>query len=113
MTDRTVFRHDHRLRLGGVSTVIQSKAQPNAIEQGLDAGVRDLVEVLDARARLFGIRRELSEATYDYLISKVQLQTVSGGFDYESLRSLDTLYLNKLIDLTKAIGANAVGRSAE
>lgn len=90
-----------------------AKAQLNANEQGLDAGVRDLVEVLDARARLFGIRRDLSEATYDYLISKVQLQTVSGGFDYESLRSLDTRYLNRSIDLTKAIEADAAGRSAE
>lgn len=86
-----------------VDTARQSLAtaeeQLNATERGLQAGIRDRVEVFDSRARLFGIRRDLSEATYDYLISQVRLNTTTGDFDMAALQKLDERYLDQTIEI--------------
>ncbi|MDR9455725.1 MAG: TolC family outer membrane protein [Spiribacter sp.] len=81
-----------------------AEAQVEAVEQGLGVGLRDLVEVLDARAQLFSIRRDLAEAAYDYLIAEVQLQTITGAFEPSRLRDMDRAYLNEVVYLPGADG---------
>ncbi|TVO66137.1 TolC family outer membrane protein [Spiribacter aquaticus] len=76
-----------------------AKAQVEASEEGLEVGVRDLVEVLDARAQLFSIRRDLAEAGYDYLIAQVRLKTTTGEFQPTDLRELDQRYLDEVVAL--------------
>ncbi|AGY92626.1 hypothetical protein SPICUR_08490 [Spiribacter curvatus] len=76
-----------------------AKAQVEASEEGLEVGVRDLVEVLDARAQLFSIRRDLAEAGYDYLIAQVRLKTTTGEFQPTDLRELDQRYLDEVVTL--------------
>lgn len=78
-----------------------AEAQLEATDRGLEAGIRDLVEVLDSRARVFSIRRDLSEATYDYLISRVRLETVTGAFTADDLRDLDERYLNVPVQIER------------
>lgn len=78
-----------------------ARAQVEATERGLDLGIRDLVEVLDSRARLYSIRRDLVKATYDYLIAQVRLETVTGDFDDDRLRDFDSRYLTSSVDLTR------------
>jgi outer membrane protein len=79
-----------------------AETQVEASEEGLEVGVRDLVEVLDARAQLFSIRRDLAEAAYDYLIAQVQLKTTTGEFQPADLRELDRRYLDEVV----ALGTN-------
>jgi outer membrane protein len=76
-----------------------AEAQVEATERGLDVGLRDLVELLDARAQLFGIRRDLGEAAYDYLIAQVRLETITGHFEPAMLSELDKRYLASMVEL--------------
>lgn len=78
-----------------------AEAQLEATERGLEQGIRDLVEVLDSRARLYSIRRDLAKATYDYLISQVRIETVTGDFDDNRLEDLDTQYLKASVNLAQ------------
>lgn len=81
-----------------------AETQVQAAEQGLTVGLRDLVELLDARAQLFSIRRDLAEAAYDYLIAQVKLQTTTGAFEPSRLRELDQAYLHEVADLSGVDG---------
>lgn len=78
-----------------------AEEQLSATERSLDAGIRDLIEVLDSRARLFKIRGDLSEATYDYLISQIRLDTLTGDFDASRLQAIDDQYLNTSVELSE------------
>ncbi|WP_440998044.1 TolC family outer membrane protein [Arhodomonas sp. SL1] len=70
-----------------------------ATERGLEVGLRDQVEVLDARARVFEIRRDLADAAYNRLVSLVRLRALTGSFDREQLREFDRRYLTNTVDL--------------
>jgi outer membrane protein len=102
--DTRTVSNDLRSAVRRVETSRQAlstaEAQLNAVERGLEAGVRDLVEVLDSRARLFRIRGDLSRATYDYLINQVRLDTLTGRFNPEKLEALDDQYLQQPVDLS-------------
>ncbi len=46
--------------------------------QGLKAGTRTNVEVLNAEQQVFVAKRDLAKAKYDYLLARIKLRIASG-----------------------------------
>jgi outer membrane protein len=76
-----------------------AETRVKAAERGLASGLRDQVEVLDARARVFEIRRELTNAIYDRLIATVRIKSLAGVLNQHSLDALDTRFLSKRLGM--------------
>ena len=66
-----------------------AEAYLEAAEQSYRMGLRDLVELLDARARLNEIERDLAQAIFDEVISLVRLYSATGRLDEQTLLELD------------------------
>lgn len=71
----------------------------SSAQRGLDEGLRDRVDLLDARAREFRIRRDLADAAYNRLEALVQIRRLTGTMDSEQLAELDERYLNQVVDV--------------
>jgi hypothetical protein len=54
-----------------------------------EAGLATTADVLDARARLYGAQRDLSQARYDYLLSRLRLLASAGSAVDEVVTDID------------------------
>lgn len=59
--------------------------------RGLEVGLRNRVDVLNAEQQLYATRRDLSAARYQTLISGLQLKAAAGVLNDTDLRALDAL----------------------
>ncbi|BAV34253.1 channel protein TolC [Sulfuricaulis limicola] len=89
--------------------VINGMARVQALEQarlsneralestviGYERGVRNGVDVLNAQRELFRTRRDLSQARYDYLISRLRLKDVAGVLQEPDLEDINRLLAHK------------------
>ncbi len=89
--------------------VINGMARVQALEQarnsneralestviGYERGVRTGVDVLNAQRELFLTRRDLSQARYDYLISRLRLKAATGILQEQDLDSINRLLAHK------------------
>ena len=85
--------------------VINGKARVQALERarnsneralestviGYERGVRTGVDVLNAQRELFRTKRDLSQARYDYLISRLRLKAAAGTLQEQDLESINRL----------------------
>ena len=62
---------------------------------GYERGLRTGVDVLNAQRELFRTRRDLSQARYDYLISRLQLKAAAGILQEQDLESINSLLTHK------------------
>ncbi|MDZ7750190.1 MAG: TolC family outer membrane protein [Gammaproteobacteria bacterium] len=76
-----------------------AEARAEATERALASGLRDQVQFLEARARVFEIRRELTNAVYDRLIAQVRIDSLTGRLDPPRLEALEQTYLTDTVVL--------------
>ena len=55
-----------------------SQSQVDSTQVGYDVGVRTSVDVLNAQQQLFGAKRDLLQARYNYLVNIIRLKAASG-----------------------------------
>jgi outer membrane protein len=89
--------------------VISGMARVQALEQarlsneralestviGYERGLRTGVDVLNAQRELFRTRRDLSQARYDYLISRLRLKAAAGVLQEQDLEVVNRLLAHK------------------
>lgn len=66
------------------------KAVVDEVESAHALGLKDFVEVLDARSRVFEIRRDIAEAQFDQVVAYVRLLSVVGRLSEAELDRLDS-----------------------
>lgn len=94
-TRRTVAVQTRQAYLGVVSGIAQVKALQQALKSseslleasklGQGVGVRTNLDVLNAQQQLFSTRRDLYQAEYSYLISRLRLKAAVGTLAEEDL----------------------------
>lgn len=65
-----------------------SQASMDSTRLGFEVGVRTSVDVLNAQQQLTSARRELAQARYNYLLSRLRLEAAAGTLDESDLRGL-------------------------
>lgn len=58
--------------------LISSQSQVDSTQLGYEVGVRTSVDVLNAQQQLFGAKRDLLQARYNYLVNIIRLKAISG-----------------------------------
>jgi len=66
-----------------------------AAEEGYNLKLKSLLDVLEARSRLFQIRRDLASAFYEDIIAAIQLKSLAGVSDV-------LLWPDRILDMTSA-----------
>lgn len=70
-------------------SVVSARSALEATEAGFDVGTRTIVDVLDATRRLYDANRNLSNARYDYILSRLQLRQAVGTLNEQDILSID------------------------
>jgi outer membrane protein len=94
-TRRTIALQTRQAYLGVVSGISQVQALQQALASsqsvleasklGQEVGVRTNLDVLNAQQQLFSTRRDLYQAQYDYLLSKLRLKQAVGSLGEDDL----------------------------
>ncbi|HEU0282430.1 MAG TPA: TolC family protein, partial [Gallionella sp.] len=94
-TRRSVALQTRQAYLGVVSGIAQVKALQQALTSsesvleasklGQEVGVRTNLDVLNAQQQLYATRRDLYQAEYNYLISRLRLKAAVGALGEEDL----------------------------
>ena len=67
-------------KVGALEQAVRSAEQlVKSTRRSFEAGSRTLVDILNAEQQLQSTRRDLAQARYLYLISRVRLQALAGG----------------------------------
>lgn len=74
--------------------VKSSEAFLEAAEEGYRVGLRNMIDVVTARANLFDAQSNLAEALHRQLLTQLQLQGTLGDLSVDELRRLDLLLVN-------------------
>ena len=88
VTQRRVAQTARQAYLGVTSGIAQVKALQQAVisnqssfdstKLGLEVGVRTSVDLLNTRQQLFSARRDLAQALYNYILSRLRLSAAGG-----------------------------------
>lgn len=65
--------------------LVSSQSSLDSTKLGLEVGVRTNVDVLNAQQQLFGAKRDLYKARYNYLLSRLQLKSAAGTLAEDDL----------------------------
>ena len=105
-TKREITRQTREAYVAVVSGISRVKALEQALAsnqralestvQGFETGVRTGIDVLNAQRDLYRTKRDLSQARYNYLVSRLRLKAAAG-----TLGEDDVLVLNALLDTNK------------
>ena len=68
--------------------LVSSQASMDSTRLGFEVGVRTSVDVLNAQQQLTSARRELAQARYNYLLSRLRLEAAAGTLDVNDLRDI-------------------------
>ena len=63
-----------------------------AMEDEVEAGTREITDLLEAQRELFESRRNLAEARHQYLLDTLQLRRAAGHLSGDDLVTLDRLF---------------------
>ncbi|MBE0493916.1 MAG: TolC family outer membrane protein [Thiomicrospira sp.] len=74
--------------------VKSSEAFLEAAEEGYRVGLRNLIDVVTARANLFDAQSNLAEALHNVLLTQLRLQNTLGELNVDHLRQIDQLLSN-------------------
>jgi len=77
------------------SSVASWAAFVESAEKIYRLGLKDLFNVLDARARLFAAQRDLASRVHDELLNRLQLYALVGELDREHMTAIDERLLGK------------------
>jgi outer membrane protein len=73
--------------------VISSRSQLDSTRLGRDVGVRTEVDVLNAQQLFFSARRDLAQARYNLLMSRLRLEAEAGELDEDDVRQINEVLL--------------------
>jgi outer membrane protein len=73
--------------------VISSKSQVESTKTGQEVGVRTEVDVLNAQQLLATAQRDLAQARYNFLMSRLRLEAEAGELDEEDLMQINDVLL--------------------
>ena len=68
-----------------------SRSQLDSTILGQEVGVRTEIDVLNAQQQYFSARRDLAQAYYNYLLSRLRLKAEVGELDEEELKEINAL----------------------
>ena len=104
VTQRRIAQTARQSYLGVTSGIAQVKALQQAVisnqssfdstKLGLEVGVRTSVDLLNARQQLFGARRDLAQALYSYILSRLQLSAAAGALSDADVKQVNS-WLNR------------------
>lgn len=99
VTQRRIEQTARQAYLGVTSGIAQVKALQQAVisnqssfdstKLGLEVGVRTSVDLLNARQQLFGARRDLAQALYSYILSRLRLGASAGALTVEDVQQVN------------------------
>lgn len=69
--------------------LISSRSQLDSTILGMEVGIRTEVDVLNAQQQFFSARRDLAQAYYTYLMSRLRLKAEVGELDEEVLKEIN------------------------
>ena len=69
--------------------VVSSQSQLDSTKLGQEVGVRTEVDVLNAQQLFYSARRDLAQARYNFLMSRLRLEAEAGELDEEDLRQIN------------------------
>ena len=91
VVSRRVAQQTRQAYLGVTSGIAQVKALQQAVisnqssldstKLGLEVGVRTSVDLLNARQQMFSARRDLAQALYNYILSRLKLEAAVGDLN--------------------------------
>ena len=100
VTQRRIAQTARQAYLGVTSGIAQVKALQQAVisnqssfdstKLGLEVGVRTSVDLLNARQQLFGARRDLAQALYTYILSRLRLSASGGALSVADVQQVNT-----------------------
>ena len=61
--------------------MISNQSSLDSTKLGLEVGVRTSVDLLNARQLLFSARRDLAQALYGYIVSRLKLEASAGDLN--------------------------------
>jgi type I secretion outer membrane protein, TolC family len=73
--------------------LISSQSQLDSTTLGYEVGVRTSVDVLNAQQQLYGAKRNLLEARYNYLLGLIRLKAATGLLNESDLQEINQLLL--------------------
>lgn len=75
--------------------VVSSQSQLDSTKLGQEVGVRTEVDVLNAQQLFYSARRDLAQARYNLLMSRLRLEAEAGELDEEDLSQINSVLLQK------------------
>lgn len=75
--------------------VTSSQSQVDSTKLGQEVGVRTEVDVLNAQQLHYSARRDLAQARYNFLMSRLRLEAEAGELDEEDLRQINDILVSK------------------
>lgn len=104
VTQRRIAQLARQSYLGVTSGIAQVKALQQAVisnqssfdstKLGLEVGVRTSVDLLNARQQLFSARRDLAQALYSYILSRLRLSAAAGALTEADVKQVNA-WLNQ------------------
>lgn len=88
--------------------MISSRSQLDSTKLGQEVGVRTEVDVLNAQQLFYSARRDLAQARYNFLMSRLRLEAEAGELDEEDLRQInDVLMQGTSLNISSSGGQNS------
>ena len=75
--------------------VTSSQSQVDSTKLGQEVGVRTEVDVLNAQQLHYSARRDLAQARYNSLMSRLRLEAEAGELDEEDLRQINDVLVSR------------------
>ncbi|MGF1849101.1 outer membrane channel protein TolC [Vibrio tasmaniensis ZS-17] len=70
-------------------SLVSAKSALEATEQGFMVGTRTMVDVLDSTQNVYQAQKNLSDARYQYILSRVQLKQATGSLSEQDIFDVD------------------------
>nr|WP_029225016.1 outer membrane channel protein TolC [Vibrio splendidus] len=70
-------------------SLVSAKSALEATEQGFMVGTRTMVDVLDSTQNVYQAKKNLSDARYQYILSRVQLRQATGSLSEQDIFDVD------------------------
>jgi outer membrane protein len=73
--------------------LVSSQSQVDSTKLGQEVGVRTEVDVLNAQQLFYSARRDLAQARYNFLMSRLRLKAEAGELDEDDVREINNVLL--------------------
>ena len=83
-------------RVGALGAALKSSESAlEATQKGLEVGIRDNIDLLDAQKQVFSVKKDYAKARYDYHLSVIKLKEITGVLNEQDLFDLSMAMYKK------------------